>query len=302
MFNNICIDSDTSLPCGTGVYGDIAGWVTNPVTAAQSMNNLWLVVCQLNDCLSATPAIPCVTIPPVSASIAAITTTNATITWVAPVTTGSEAPIGYKIEIFDIAVTTPPLLSVTVGPTPLSYTAVSPSFVAGTDYVVRVSAIYDCGTSGYAQTIGELKTPAYAAKVYYGVTGKAGTVRYCTNPIGPVTTPYTPQEKTLRVDLRDASGAPLVNTGTTIEVVVRIEYIGCSSAPIVETDVTIAIPTGQQFGTYTYDESALAYCAGEGCITVTRSVMCLVLVRLAGGGALPSTIGLDTSLTSLGTC
>jgi hypothetical protein len=161
MFNNICIDSLTTLPCGTGVYGDIAGWVTNPVTAAQSMNNLWLVVCQLNDCLSAAPAIPCVTIPPVSASIAAITTTSATITWVPPVTTGSEAPVGYKIEIFDIAVTIPPLLSVTVGPTPLSYTAVSPSFVAGTDYVVRVSAIYDCGTSGYAVGMFHLTNHAF---------------------------------------------------------------------------------------------------------------------------------------------
>jgi hypothetical protein len=302
MFNNICIDSLTTLPCGTGVYGDIAGWVTNPVTAAQSMNNLWLVVCQLNDCLSATPAKPCVTIPPVSVSIASITTTGATITWVAPVTTGSEAPIGYKIEIFNEALTMPPLLSVTVGPTPLSYTAVSPSFVAGIRYVVRVSAIYDCGTSEYVQTIGVLISPAYAAKVYYGVTGKAGTVRNCTDPIGPTRTPFTPQEKTLKVDLRDASGALLVNTGTTINVIVRIEYIGCSTAPVVETDITIPILTGQQFGTYEYEESALAYCAEEGCIGVTRNVICLVAVQLAGGGPLPSTIGLDASLTSLGTC
>lgn len=302
MFNNICIDSLTTLPCGTGVYGDIAGWVTNPVTAAQSMNNLWLVVCQLNDCLSTTPAIPCVTVPPVSVTIASATTTSATITWVAPVTTGSQAPLGYKIEIFDIAVTIPPIVSVTVGPTPLSYNAVSASFVAGTSYVVRVAAIYDCGTSGYVQTTGVLKTSVYIAKVYYGVTGKSGTVRNCIDPIRSITTPFTPQEKTLRVDLRNASGAPLVNSGTTINVIVRMEYIGCSSAPIVETDITIPIATGQQFGTYVYDESAFAYCGEEGCIEVTRNVICLVAVQLAGGGPLPSTIGLDASLTSLGTC
>jgi hypothetical protein len=302
MFNNICIDSVTALPCGTGVYGDIAGWVTNPITAAQSMNNLWLVVCQLNDCLSTSPALPCVTIPPVSVSIESITTTAALITWVPPVTTGSEAPLGYQIDIYDIALTIPALLSVTVGPTLLSYNASSASFVAGTEYVVRISAVYSCGVSGYVQTTGVLISPVYAAKVYYAATDKVQAVRYCTNPIGPVVTPFVPIEKTITVDLRDATGAPLINSGTTIEVIVRIEYIGCSSAPIVTTDVTISIPTGQQLGTYIYNESEMLYCVGEGCIGVTRSVTCLVAVQLAGGGALPPLTGLDTSLTSLGTC
>lgn len=302
MFNNICIDSVTTLPCGTGVYGDIAGWVTNPTTAAQSMNNLWLVVCQLNDCLSTSPAVPCVTIPPVSVAITSTSTTSGTITWVAPAVTGSAAPLGYKIEIFDTALTIPPLLSVIVGPSPLSYNASSASFVAGTQYVVRISAVYECGDSGYVQTTGVLISPLYTAKVYYAVTNKTDATAFCTNPIGPVVTPYVPVTRTITVDLRDASGAPLINSGTTIEVIVRIEYIGCSAAPIVETDITISIPTGQQFGTYSYIESALAYCAGEGCITVTRNVICLVGVQLAGGAPLPPLTGLDASLTSLGTC
>ena len=303
MFNNICIESVTPLPCGDGIYGDIAGWVANPITAAQSMNNLWLVVCQLNECLSTSPILPCITIPPVSVAIESISTTGGVITWVAPITTGSEAPVGYKIEIYDIALTIPPLVSIIVGPTPLSYSAISPSFTVDTEYVIRVSAIYSCGTSGYVETTGALVEPPYSAKVYYSNTNKPDPLESeCTNPIGPVVTPYTPLTKIVKVELKDASGNPLVNSGTTIEAIIRFEFIGCSVDPIVETDVTISILNGQQFGTFEYDATELQYCAGEGCISVSTNVLCLVGVQLAGGGPLPALIGVDTSLTSLGSC
>lgn len=302
MFNAICIDETTTLPCGDGTYGDIPGWVTNPTTAAQSMTNLWLVVCQLNNCISTTPALPCVTIPPVSVSIDSATTTAATISWVPPVTTGSQAPVGYKIEVFDIVGTIPPLVSVVVGPTPLTYNIVDPAITTSTEYIVRVSAIYDCGTSGYVQTTGILKEPAYAAKLYYSTTSVTDKPQNCTNPIGPTITPYNPITQTIRIDLKDASGNPLVNTGADIEVIIRGEYISCSADPIVETDVSIVIPTGQTYGTYSFESSSMLYCPGEGCISVTRNVLCFVKAQYVGGGVLPTTIGLDTSLTSLGTC
>jgi hypothetical protein len=302
MFNNICIDSATVLPCGEGTYGDIAGWVSNPITAAQSMNNLWLVVCQLNDCLSTEPTLPCVVIPPVSVTIASISMTGPYITWVPPVTIGSEVPLGYKLEIFDLALTIPPLFSVILGPTPLSYTVPAVSLVAGTEYIVRLQAIYDCGTSGYVETTGVLVETVYTAKIYYGVTETKGPTVNCTNPIGPVHTSYTPDLRTIRVDLRDVLGNPLVNLGTTIDVVVRIEYVGCSASIPTYTDITIQILSGQTFGTYVYTAFEMVYCAGEGCIGVSRTVACYVEVELNGGAPLPSTIALDSSLTSLGLC
>ena len=302
MFNNICIDSATVLPCGEGIYGDIAGWVPNPITAAQSMNNLWLVVCQLNDCLSTTPTLPCVVIPPVSVTIASISMTGPYITWVPPVTIGSEVPLGYKLEIFDLALTIPPLFSVILGPTPLSYTVPAVSLVAGTEYIVRLQAIYDCGTSGYVQTTGVLVETAYAAKIYYGTTQTKGPTVNCHNPIVPSDTPYSPDVVTIRVDLKDVLGNPLVNSGTTINVVVRITNSGCPGGSITNSDVTIQILTGQTFGTYAYNATGMIYCVGNGCIAVTNDVTCYVEVELNGGGTLPSTIALDSSLTSLGLC
>lgn len=302
MFNIICIDAGTSLPCGTGVYGDIPGWIDTPTTAAQSMTNLWLVVCQLNECISTNAKVPCVTIPPVSVAIESATTTAATITWVAPVTTGSEAPLGYRIEVWDISGTPPPLVSVVVGPSPLSYNLTSPSLVENVEYIVRIYALYSCGNSGYVQTTGVLKEPPYIGKLYYTNTVSETIPEICTNPIGPTNTPYIEENRQVKIQLKDGSGNPLINTGTAIEVTVRLEYISCSADPVVETDLLITIPNGQSFGTNTYISSALLYCPGEGCIATTRSVLCLVSAELAGGGPLPATIGLDTSLTILGSC
>lgn len=301
MINTICIDEVTPLPCGTGTYGDIPGWIINPTTAAQSMTNLWLVVCQLNDCMSTSAALPCVTIPPVSVSIESITTTSGTITWVPPVTTGSQSPLGYKVEVYYVGGTVP-LITNTIGPTPLSYNIVSPGIDAGFEYVVRIYAIYDCGISGYVETTGILKDLPYIGKLFYLNTTIPTLPEICTDPIGPVDTAYTPIRKLVRIDLKDGSGNPLINTGADIEVTIRLEYIACSTDPIVETDLVITIPNGQSYGSSVYIASEMIYCVGEGCVTVTRNVICFVGAQLTGGAPLPATIGIDMSLTSLGTC
>jgi hypothetical protein len=206
------------------------------------------------------------------------------------------------IQVYDISGTIPPLLSVTVGPTPLSYNLVDPAFTVGTEYIVRVSAVYDCGTSSPVETTGVLIDEPYVGKLFYRSTTIVAKPANCTNPIGPVVTPYNPTQTTLRVDLLDGTGGALINTGTAIEVTIRIEYVACSTDPIVETDLVITIPNGQSFGTTTFFSSGLIYCPGEGCINATRSVLCFVGAELAGGAPLPSTIGLDTTLTILGTC
>jgi hypothetical protein len=251
--------------------------------------------------MSTTPALPCITIPPVSVAITSTSTTGGTITWVAPVTTGSQAPVGYKIEVFYIGGGVP-LITTTVGPSPLSYTIVSPGLDAGEEYVINVSAIYDCGTSSPVQTTGVLIDEPYVGKLFYRSNTVMAKPVDCVNPIGPVITPYNPAQTSLRIDLLDGSGGALINTGTAIEVTIRIEYVACSSDPVVETDLVITIPNGQSFGTTIFTSSALLYCPGEGCINTTRNVLCFVGAELTGGAPLPSTIGLDATLTSLGTC
>lgn len=46
--NAQCIIGTDSLVGSTGTYGGLTGWVNSPATLAESVNNLWLVVCDMH--------------------------------------------------------------------------------------------------------------------------------------------------------------------------------------------------------------------------------------------------------------
>lgn len=304
MFDNICIDSTTVVPCGDGTYGDIAGWIDNPTTVAGSINNLWLVVCKLNDCMSATSELPCVLVPPVSATLSNLTTTSCRVNWVAPTTPTSQAPVAYKIEVYDLAGTIPPLFTITVGTTPSYYNIVDPAITAGTEYIVRVYAVYECGTSSYVQVQGVLRDNAYAAKLFYDKVLDSTTPKICNNPVSGINTPYTERVERITITLKDATNTPYVNPGPDIETTIRLETNECSG-PNTFTDLVITIPAGFTSGSATFISTESVYCPPAGsatCILETTSVSCYVGSTYAGGAPLPTTIGTDTSLSSLGTC
>lgn len=303
MFDNICIDNTTVLPCGTGTYGDIAGWITDPQTVAGSINNLWLVVCKINDCISGSSELPCVVVPPVSATLSNLTTTSCRVNWVAPSTPTSQAPVAYKIEVYDLAGTIPPLLNITVGTTPSYYNIVDPAIVAGTEYIIKVSAVYDCGTSSPVQVQGVLKDFPYIAKLYYDKTLESNTAKICTNPVSGIGTPYTERLERITISLKDGSGTPVVNSGSQIDTIITVNRDACSG-PDTQIDLTISIPTGFSSGYATFISSQLTYCAGIGttCELQTTAVSCWDGSTYTGGAPLPTTIGIDASLSGLGTC
>jgi len=299
MFNTICITATTPLPCGDGTYGDLPGWIDSVTTVADSMSNLWLVVCQLNSCTTGTPTVlPCVLIPPVSAVLGVATTTSCFVTWVAPVTTGVQAPLGYKIEVFALPGTGPAISSTTVGPTPLTFQILSPSITPDTEYIVKITALYDCGESSAVTVQGILKAVPIAAKVFFTETLGGPVPAVCNGA-----DPYDSFTNTLRADFKDASGNPLVNTGTAIELIYRFD-VSNSCGPVTTTeDISIIIPTGNTFGTTNYLAYSEEFCSKTAsCEEISRVLECFVTAQLVGGGTLPSLIGLDASVTAIGIC
>jgi len=302
LISATCITGSTPLPCGTGTYSTLPGWV-NPITSvADSLTNLWLVVCKLNECITGTTPTPaCALLPPTNVTVTEITTTTCKINWVAPViTTGLASPVGYKIEVFTtggVSVSTN-----TVGPTPLQYSYTNPSIVAGTQYVVKVSAIYVCGTSDSAQITSELKAVYYAAKLYLIDSLVSSVPLNCTPGLG---TPeaYIEENRKVRIELKNPStSAPYNNSaGQPIEVVIGIETIGCGGSSTI-TNHTISIPVGTWFAEYNYVAAEKQYCSGPNCTTIVRTVNCFGGAALADTSPLPAVIGIDTSITSLGNC
>ncbi len=301
VISSTCITGSTPLPCGTGTYSSLPGWVDPVETVADSLKNLWLVVCKLNSCITVPSTLPCVLVPPTNVTITDVTNTACKINWTAPVTTGVTAPTAYKIEVFDALGTPPAIVTVNVGttPTPLTYNLASASIVAGTTYLVKVSAIYPCGTSAAATATGVLKQVYYASKLYYQNTITSSSAEIC-----GITNAYTEVTRKLRVELRDpATSNPVLNTisgSGNIEVTVRIQTIGCGGT-VTTTDQIIPIAPNQWFGEVTFVAQEKTLC-GIDCQDITRSVTCYVGTQITGGTPLPPTVGLDTSITSLTTC
>ncbi len=194
----------------------------------------------------------------------------------------------------------PPIVSVIVADSPLTYQILDPSITTVDTYIVKVFAMYDCGTSTPAVTQGLLKEPAYVAKLHYTNAPLTATSESCFNPVTLGTTNFIERENLITIELRDNSGNPVINTGTPIETTIRLEYDGCTG--IVEEDVVITINSSSSFGTATYTSESVVYCVGVGCTPVSRTVLCWAGSEVAGGAPLPSTIGIDTSLSGLGTC
>lgn len=301
FINSTCITGTTPLPCGTGTYGSIPGWITNVETAADSLKNLWIAVCKLNECLSAAPpAEACATIPPTNLTVAAVTNTTCTLNWTAPVTIGLTPPSGYKIQIFNAAGTGSAIANYTIPGNVTSYVLPTPTLSVDTQYTVKVIAVYGCGDSQGASIVAVLKAPLYLAKIYYNNTVLSSSPQICTPSSGPASA-YNLVTNELKIELKDTSGNPLANANIqALKVIVRIQTIGCGGA-VTNANQTILIAPGATFGTVTFVAQEKILC-GSNCEDIVRSVECYVSATLNDGSPLPSTIGLDTTLTSLGTC
>lgn len=303
--NAVCITDTTPLPCGTGTYGSLPGWIpaASVNSVADTLKNLWAAVCKLNECITATPPpSACATIPPTNVTITGVTNLQCTINWTAPTTIGLEAPSGYKIQVFNMAGTTSVFGPATVAATPTTFNVSSGSIVADTEYMVKVSAIYSCGTSDPATKSGILKTPTYTSKAYYTNTQLSTTPSICTPSSGsPVA--YSEVTNQIKVELKDTTPSTnlvLNNTGQDIKLVVRIKTVGCGGA-ITFANQNVIIPSGASSGTLNYIAQEKTLCTGV-CTDFVRTVECYVSLTLNDGSPLPSSIGIDTSLTTLGIC
>jgi hypothetical protein len=303
LINSTCITGSTPLPCGTGTYGSIPGWITNVETAADSLKNLWIAVCKLNECLSAAPPSEgCATIPPTNVTVAAVTNTTCTINWTAPVTIGLTPPSGYKIQIFNAAGTGSAIANYTIAGNVTSYVLPTPTLTVDTQYTVKVIAVYGCGDSQAASIVAVLKAPLYFAKVHFVETIGSSTPSICTPTNGNPPTAYNNVVNQIKIELKDLSGNLVANANAqAIKVVVRIKTIGCDGV-ITTNNQNITIAPGASSGLSLYTSAEKALCPDGSCQDIIRNVECYVSATLNDGSPLPSTIGLDTSLTSLGTC
>lgn len=277
---SICISSTTPLPCGEGTYGDLPNWITNPTTAAGSVNNLWVAFCHLNECVSGGGGgepLPCTPIPVTNLEISTFDTTSATITWTAPaVPLGGEQPTGYQIIVFEVDGLGNPTSSVyttlVTNPSATSATVASITINPDQEYLIRVTALYTCGESTAAEVTGVLKGEPILGLVEFEETIDSNKAQICSSELTDVG--YLEVTKEVRVHMTNSDGsAPLINSGVLpLDFVFRLQRNTCTGT---ETDsLTVTIAPGDSEGVATYVAYEKIVCSGV-CTDINTTVVCL---------------------------
>lgn len=271
-----CTDLDTEatlMDSGLQMQ-DIPGWVITPTTLAENVNNIWLTICDMRakiiECCG-TAVIPCAPVSVASMSVGSITTTGCTVTWTPPAYGTGEAPVEYLVEVYNWVSGAQGSLALAPSqyvafPTN-SVTLNTSSLMEDKDYLVKVTAIYSCGSATPVQVVSKVRI-ALSALCLYIFDTPAGTTSATCN-----TTSYSKENKFIYARLQDSSGNPVVNTGGTITVNVTMSITGGCSGPATE-NIPLTIPNGSHTGMGTYVSFEKVLCSGT-CTDVTRAISCI---------------------------
>lgn len=337
-FNAInCINGSTPLPCGTGTYSSIQGWVPNPTTAFQVLTNMQLAICKLDECAKFSPSNICVALPPTNIVISDLSVTGCRVTWTNPLTVSNpdlEDPISIVFKFFIPGTTTP--IALTGGATSIEFAPsasqgtnnniVDLLFTTGQPYTIKAYAKYNsCGESiSFAETTSILKTLNVTAKIVLTVSNEEDN-KICTNLSTGTPSAYTEKRKKYKLSIFNPLGTTQLTNGTGQAIVAKIKIFHTNPCnrtppdsppppqppvnpyglPIVEIEeMTITIPSNAHYGENSFVELEKTYCGSSYpfCAEHARVFFCFKEITLADGSPLPSGVGLDSTITSLQAC
>ena len=264
----------------------IYNWILSPTSVADNYNNLWLTICDIRaaiqDIIDNQITSPCILAMPENLSIDSISAYQADVSWEPSSLVGIADPLGYVLEVYET------LNGVQIGNCIYngsymfgdeSAAIISSSIESGKTYVVKIAAVYTCGTSNYATVYGELKDALILFKINVTDSLEAGTTVDCTDAVYGTETFDVDNRKTTVTFVNALTNTPMINnTGVDIDVTVRYLVHTCGITGFVEDDVVITIANGDSTGEYDYESSTVANCGDGNCIELTRGMFCGVSI------------------------
>jgi hypothetical protein len=260
---------------------DIATWIGSPTTVANNYNNLWLTICDmrtaLKDLLASNAVLPCVLAPVENLVITSYDTTTATIDWEKSSLANIEDALGFIIEVYEWnggsqgnLITT-----ATVGATTYTYDIISGSIIGDIEYLVKVTAVYSCGSSTALTVLGVLKENTILYKVNLSEVSDSGITTACDDGGGAVNYDYI--TNTITLDFVDATlGAPAI-TPSDIDVIIRFT-VNHPDYGIFTQHSVITIPSGASTVDYDYISEQTILADDGTCKPVTKSIVCGVSI------------------------
>jgi hypothetical protein len=262
-------------------------WVQNTSNVGDALSNLWLTISDIRskviEIANNTYSVPCILLSPENLQIGTIGMYSADIYWEKPLVTDVQPPRSYSIQVFATSDPefTKPLYSATksqIDNNPNTLNIASTSLDYNTDYVVHVSAIYQCGMSRPSTIISKLRQ----SEIFYKVVASSiqtTTPAVCTS-VGE-TVSYTQEELQLYFDLKlKDAGTIITNNGIApINIIARFQIDSCEYTEPVYDNVTFTIDIGEsRSNTVTFISNKLTSCANGNCGSYQKYLLCGVFV------------------------
>jgi hypothetical protein len=272
------LGQSTQLNNSSQIMSQLGGWINTPVTISDTLNNLWLTVCDMRAAIVSQGSgnLACALVPVSNVQIVNCTTTGCTISWTPPTTTGTESPAGYTVTVteWNGSATVGSAIVTTSVNHPTNNVVFGTIGNPNTFYKVEVKAAYSCGDSIAANTIGKLALST--VQYYLRVTDVITSGNSTTNCAGQA---YPAVQKTTTIELiNPLTNTAVINTGPNITATLRFNVThDCAPSPI--EDVVLTILSGQSSGTYTYYGEQSKACGQDPCTTEYKIFSCGVSIN-----------------------
>ena len=267
---------------------DLNGWVTTPLKISDTINNLWLT---LNDVRTGfqnyvyvKPSIPCVAIPAEDLVIT-VNEYGANVSWASSSTFAIEKPIGFLINVYEVADTlfTTPIYSKSISPNYNSnlynQNVISELILVETIYVLTVTVVYSCGNSKIIKAQQVLrKDIALFSVLVEDVVSSEDIDAICTNnsnPGFPIVLNYKLIKSIVTLTmLNKITSIPTGNPNGDTDVVLKFEIISQEYTEPVYEYATITIPVNTTSVTYEYVREKYTTLVNGGCGSYVKTYNC----------------------------
>jgi hypothetical protein len=268
---NVDLYAEASIADPSKTMSEI-GLLNSPTNMADSIKNLWTTVQDIREGFIAccgSNAIPCVLIPPGNLRIENTTSTTAEIQWNPHGLPGAEPEIDWDLEVFAYDGTQ------AVGPALLSqpnivgkgvYNLTTNTLDPAQDYVVRVTASYNCGIAS-SEVVGKLlnceETIFTDLELIGGnVTDACDGVNYV-KVVGVA----------LIITLKNSGGQVINNTtGSDITVQVRVPVEAGNIAGVIWENYDIVVPNNGNQGVISIGDLAYKVLIDDTCYDYKRAI------------------------------
>jgi hypothetical protein len=268
------LDASAQLSDPDFTMSQLPGWVANPTTLSETIQNIWLTICDMRSAIvnASNVTLPCIPVPVSNVAVTNLTSSGSTVTWSAPSGVSlSESPLQYSIKAYEwngSAIVGSPVVSATVpyGTNSYNITALADPTK---NYQVQIIAEYSCDDSTIATFVGKLALTAVIYCVSQTDVAYDELTQVCDGDS------YTTKRRKTVLELKDLSTGNLIgNAYAPFTVQLNYDVDGDCASNTTET-ITKTFGTGISTVEHIYETERYVKCGSDPCTVKVKTYNCM---------------------------